>query len=74
MRACSQPDKRRHEPDIARDGEMWKETAFLNHVTDATPQRDRIPRSRRLSFNADFARGRRQQAIDEFQRRRFAAA
>ena len=52
---------------------MRKQSAFLDDVTNAPPQRDRIPRRGAFSFDDYFAGSRHQQAVDELERRGFAA-
>ena len=40
--------ERRNQTHVSLDGEVWEEAAFLNHVTGAASQTNRIPLGRRL--------------------------
>ncbi|GBC83364.1 hypothetical protein HRbin10_02511 [bacterium HR10] len=61
--------ERRHERDILRNGEMGEETDFLDDVADAAAEANRIPGRRRTPFHEDLALGRREQSVDELERR-----
>jgi hypothetical protein len=52
---------------------MWKETAFLDYVTGAASQLNRIPISGGSIFNSNLTRGWQQEAIDEFESGSLAA-
>ena len=60
--------------DVLLNGEVRKQSGFLNHVAGAPPQTDHVPLSRRLPFHDYFARCRRQQLIYKSQRRRLATS
>ena len=63
----------RHQQNISPRAEMWKEPAFLNHVTD-TPSDDVDPVGAKLgSIELDFAGIRLDQTDDQTQQGRFAA-
>ncbi|GBC78414.1 hypothetical protein HRbin08_01907 [bacterium HR08] len=63
------PFERRHERDVLRDGEVGEETDFLDDVADAAAEANRIPGCCRTPFDEDFAFGRREQSVDELERR-----
>jgi len=56
-----------------RDSEVRKQAGFLNHVTSAPPQTDRVPFSRRFSFDPNLTSGWHQQMIHQPERGRLAA-
>src|SRR5258708_3808685 len=64
----------RHERDVALNREVWKQTAVLNDVSDASPQTDRIPLGSATSVNPHVACARQQQPVDQFQGSRLPRA
>ncbi len=59
--------QRRDKPDVAFHREMGEESNFLDDITDAPPQTNRVPLGRRTSFNQNFALGRLEQPVDELE-------
>jgi hypothetical protein len=59
---------------ILRHGVMREKPDLLNHISDLSPQRDRIPFGCQLTFHEHFARTRHEQPINHFERRRFSGA
>ena len=66
--------KRGDERDILGDGEMGEKTRVLNYIADAPAQTDGIPIRRGAATDDDLAGGGNEEAIDQFQKRGFAAA
>src|SRR5262249_32609565 len=64
----------RHDRDIAPDGHMRKQADFLQYVTDATSEPDRIPIRCRAAFDPHDARLWQEQLVDQFENRRLASA
>ncbi len=64
----------RHHADIFFDGQMREQTDFLNHVTDAPAQPNRIPFERAFALDPNLARRRIDETVDQFHRRGLARA
>jgi len=61
-----------NESDVARDGEVRKQAAVLDHITDAATQPNWIPLRDAPIFEAHLARRRRQQSVHHLEQRRFS--
>ena len=66
-----QPRDQRH---VFLDGHVREEPDVLQHVSDASPQPDRIPFGSVAALDNDAAPGRQQQAVDQSENRRFSSA
>jgi len=64
----------RDHADILFDGEMRKQSNFLNHVADAPAQLDRVPPQRRFALDSDLPFCRIEQPVDKLHRRRLTRA
>jgi hypothetical protein len=53
---------------------MWKQAAFLNHITSVTPKFDCIPFDSGFAFNQDTTRRWIVETVDELQCGRLSAA
>ncbi len=64
----------RNQSDVALDGEVRKQSNFLDYVADHAAQADYIPVARGTRLDEEFAVARREETIDEFESRSFAGA
>ena len=64
----------RDQPDIALDGEVREQAAFLDDIADAAAKADAIPFGGGLAVHSNFARGGQMHPVDETQRGGFAGA
>ena len=58
----------RHQADVFADGEMREKPDLLNDVSDAAPQLNEIPLGGGTVFDQHVAGGRKQQAVEHFER------
>jgi hypothetical protein len=66
--------ERGNERDVLGDREMGEKPCVLNYIADAAPQTNGVPFGGSAVTDKDLAGGWHEEAIDQFQHRRFAAA